>query len=224
MTESSQDGTASSESLLDRHGAPGAVAIVLWAIGAIVAVMLAIPTTEVWLQAIDDAAYRLVVANEVSALVTLGEVLAFVGSARFMVPFIIVVAVALALSRRWWAVGTWMLAIMISQFLNTPLKVLYGRERPPLPLVETTGYAFPSGHALTGAVVAITLVIVLAPSGRKRRYLEFVAILYVLVMAWSRVYVRAHWLSDVTAGLAFGAAAALTAALIIDRLRERTKR
>lgn len=209
---------------LGSHWAAVATAIGLWAFGGLIALMLAIPATAGRLQAFDDSVHRLVVANEIATLVTVGEVFAFVGSAQFMTPFIVAVAVILAVGKRSGGFWVWTLAIAISQLLNTPVKMLYARERPPLPLVETTGFAFPSGHALTGAAVAIALVIALVPDGPRRRYFAIATVIYALVMAWSRVYVRAHWFSDVSAGFAFGAAAAITAALIVDILRERRER
>jgi undecaprenyl-diphosphatase len=48
---------------------------------------------------------------------------------------------------------------------------------------------------------------------------------FAIVMALSRVYLRAHWLSDVAAGAALGAAIAIGAAALMhwidDRRRER---
>jgi undecaprenyl-diphosphatase len=57
---------------------------------------------------------------------------------------------------------------------------------------------------------------VLVPPERRRPVLLAGALLYAVVMAWSRVYLRAHWLTDVVAGVAFGAAAALTAVAIVN--------
>ncbi len=204
--------------LLVRRRAALSVAVVLWLFAGLISLLLAIPTSAGWVQQLDDAVFRVAVANETTVLVVFGRVLAFVGSVYVMAPLMIVVTVFLATTRRWNALWAWALTIGISQLLIGSIKVLYARVRPPLPLVETTGYAFPSGHALTGAAVAIGLVIVLTPSNSRRRRFVAMAVVYALVMAWSRVYVRAHWFSDVSAGFAFGAAAAVTAALVLDYL------
>jgi undecaprenyl-diphosphatase len=47
------------------------------------------------------------------------------------------------------------------------------------------------------------------------------AIVFAVVMALSRVYLRAHWLSDAAAGVALGAAIALGAAALTHRIDER---
>ncbi|VAV95178.1 hypothetical protein MNBD_ACTINO01-2298 [hydrothermal vent metagenome] len=221
MTPNHRDDPERPTPLLGGRRAALSVAVVLWLFAGLISLLLAIPTTAGWVQQLDDAVFRVAVANETTALVVLGRVLAFVGSIYVMAPLMIIVAAYLGTSKRWNALWAWALTIGISQLLIGSIKVLYARERPTLPLVETTGYAFPSGHALTGAAVAIGLVIVLTPSTSRRRHFVAMAVVYGLVMAWSRVYVRAHWFSDVSAGFAFGAAAAVTAALVLDHLWER---
>jgi undecaprenyl-diphosphatase len=81
---------------------------------------------------------------------------------------------------------------------------------------ETTG-SFPSGHAVAGAVVAISLVIVLIQPGPARRNLEIAAAGFAFLMAGTRLYLGAHWLTDVFGGVAFGAACAIGAAAIVQR-------
>ena len=110
-----------------------------------------------------------------------------------------------------------------SQALIGPVKNLYERARPPFPLVETTSFSFPSGHAVAGAAIAVSLVIVLIPAGPKRRNLEIVAAGFAALMAMSRVYLRAHWLSDVGAGASLGIAVAISAATVVHWLDERRR-
>jgi undecaprenyl-diphosphatase len=88
-------------------------------------------------------------------------------------------------------------------------------------LVETSSWSFPSGHSVVGGAIAIAAVIVLVPAGPKRRNLEMLAIAFAVAMALSRVYLRAHWLSDAAAGVALGAAIALGAAALTHRIDER---
>ncbi len=137
----------------------------------------------------------------------------FLGSSWVTFPIMITVSVYLVWRKRWEGLVYWILSMALSQVMIGPIKALYARPRPPLPLVETTGYSFPSGHAVAGAAIAISLVVVLVPAGPRRRNLEMIAAAFAVIMGLSRVYLRAHWLSDVVAGVALGAAVAIGVAV-----------
>ncbi len=211
--------------LLVDHPVAIRISLFFWIIGGLLFAALAIPATFSLVQSVDDAVYRLAVGLEQGTLVGVAKVFDLVGSTVVAAPVMILVAVFLLWKKRWEALGFWVLAMVGSQLLIGPIKVLYGRPRPPLPLVETTSFSFPSGHAVVGAAIAISLVIVLIPAGPKRRNWGMLAGLFATLMALSRVYLRAHWLSDVVGGVALGAAVAVGAAVIvhlIDEHRHRT--
>jgi undecaprenyl-diphosphatase len=88
-------------------------------------------------------------------------------------------------------------------------------------LIGTSGASFPSGHAIAAAVTAVGLVIVLLPPGAARWKWEARAVAFAFVMALSRVYLRAHWLSDVVAGALLGAALALGWPALLQTVRGR---
>lgn len=90
---------------------------------------------------------------------------------------------------------------MSSGFMAMSLiKVLVARERPPIParIVDELTYSFPSGHAMLSAVFA-TLGVLLA--GRLRA----LWVGYTLAEGLSRIYLGAHWTTDVLAGWCLGA-------------------
>jgi membrane-associated phospholipid phosphatase len=93
------------------------------------------------------------------------------------------------------------------------LKALVGRPRPTLwPwLIPTSGYSFPSGHAVAGAALYPLLGwIVLRPRGRAGAgYALGLAV--GLFIGLGRVYAGVHWPSDVLAGWALGTALSLGA-------------
>jgi undecaprenyl-diphosphatase len=87
-------------------------------------------------------------------------------------------------------------------------KASLDRLRPPDPLVGTDLSAYPSGHsayAMTWIAVAVTLSRVL-PNLASRFALVTAAIVVAVVVGLTRLYLRAHWLSDVTGGWGLGAA------------------
>ena len=200
--------------LMDHPGAR-IVAVTLWVLGGLLFLALAIPTTAEWVQAVDDWVYTLAIDLENGFVVGVAEVMDFIGSTWVVAPVMVLTAAFLLWKRQWDALTYWVLAMVGSQLLIGPVKALYARPRPPMPLVETTGYSFPSGHAVAGAAVAVALVIVLVPAGPKRRNLEILAAAFAVLMALSRVYLRAHWLSDTLSGAALGAGVAIGAAVLV---------
>jgi len=95
----------------------------------------------------------------------------------------------------------------------------YMRARPPGILVETQTYSFPSGHAVATASIGVALVLVSMHAGPHRRRWELVAAAAAFVMALSRVYLSAHWLSDVVAGTLLGVGVALGSAALVTEVR-----
>jgi undecaprenyl-diphosphatase len=114
--------------------------------------------------------------------------------------------------------------MLLSELVTNLMKTGYDRVRPPDPLVHTTGASFPSGHAVATAVTAVALVIALVPTGRQRALWGSLAALFAFLMALSRAYLEAHWLSDAVEGNLIGIACAMLTAVVVEALRERRER
>ena len=209
------------EALLHDHPATLRATLVLWALSAFLFIALAIPLLADIVQSVDDAMFDAMVWAEWPPVVALARVLDAVGTVWVTLPIIVAVGAWLAWRRRWNALASWVLAMIVSQLFIGPVKDLYERVRPPDSLVETTSWSFPSGHSVVGAAIAISLVIVLVRPGPQRRNLEILAAAFAVVMALSRVYLRAHWLTDVAAGAALGAAVAIGAAALVHLIDDR---
>jgi undecaprenyl-diphosphatase len=103
------------------------------------------------------------------------------------------------------------LAFLGAQVLSTGMKLGFRRERPffPDPLATESTFSFPSGHSLVSLAVYGSVALLLARRVRSpgRRALLFAGTaLLVLAIGFSRLYLGVHFLSDVLAGYAAGAA------------------
>jgi undecaprenyl-diphosphatase len=103
-------------------------------------------------------------------------------------------------------------------------KAALERPRPPHPLVDSTGFAYPSGHAAYAVCwIAIAVALRRAFPGLATRAVVLLAgVAIALVVGLTRIYLRAHWFSDVAGGWGVGATCfALTGivALVVDFVR-----
>ncbi|HET7857390.1 MAG TPA: phosphatase PAP2 family protein [Gaiellaceae bacterium] len=94
------------------------------------------------------------------------------------------------------------------ELLNPILKLVFHRPRPELAYVHLETYSFPSGHAAGAAAVYALALYLLAKHARTRWQIVAAAGFVVLValIGFSRLYLEVHYLSDVLAGTALGAA------------------
>lgn len=130
------------------------------------------------------------------------------GSQRTVVT--VLVALYLLWRRRWrWALVV--VLAMVGAAIATPaFKTLFHVARPSALYAGADAFSFPSGHASSAAALYLTLAWMGARSlPRRQRLLIWTpAVAIVLATMVSRVYVGAHWPSDVVAGAMLGAALA----------------
>jgi undecaprenyl-diphosphatase len=133
---------------------------------------------------------------------------------------VVAIIVFLAVRRPWSAVY-FLATIALSGLLVQVLKHLFGRARPDEILVISDYGSFPSGHVANAATLAAILVVL-----HPRIWTVVVGALYVLIMAFSRTYLHAHWLSDTLGGALVGVGVALVCASFMNSLliRERDPR
>lgn len=203
--------------LLDDHMWAWRFSLALWAIAASLLIAMAIPPIRDVIFSLDEWFYDTTYPIKIAWVTKLARFLGFIGSGIFVWPLRAIVTAVLASKKRWQSLAAWLLAIGVSEPFIWILKNAYGRERPPLALVDTASASFPSGHAIGGAVLAVGLVVAFVPAGPARRNMEMLAAGFALLMSASRVYLGAHYLTDVVAGVAFGAAVAIGAAVVVHR-------
>jgi len=173
---------------------------------------------------IDLVVYDWVERIRVAPLTWLFRALNVIGGGIVTIPLRAVALGVLAARRRWHAFSAFALTWATAEVTLWLLKRWFARGRPPDALVATVGFSFPSGHAVAGAATAVALVLAfLLPAAERRRW-EWIAVGFSFLMAFSRVYLHAHWLSDVAAGVLLGSGIAIFWFAALTELRHVTIR
>jgi membrane protein DedA with SNARE-associated domain/membrane-associated phospholipid phosphatase len=174
----------------------------------------------------DSAALDLANDLRTGWLDNVAEAITTLGSGYVVFPLAAVVAIGLALAKRWTELCVLLAGIAVIAVLPAEIKQWTERPRPPDPLTSAPGFAFPSGHAAHATFytwLAVTIAFRLDPGIARRSLLIGAGIALTAVIGLTRVYLRAHWLSDVTSGWALGASAfalAAAIALLVSHFRD----
>lgn len=173
----------------------------------------------------DETAIEVAEAIRCGFMTGLSKAITVLGSGGFVWALALVCAAALAWARRWTEVCVLLAGMVLIQLGFSEIKTWVDRPRPPDPLVATHGSSFPSGHAAHSAIyvwLATTIVVRLRPGMTRAALVVVAGVVLTALVGLSRVYLGAHYLSDVSAGWALGAAAfSICAAigLVVSQLR-----
>lgn len=141
--------------------------------------------------------------------VTIAKAESVMGGPAAMAGLMVVGAIYLLVRREKLLLYGWMVAFIGGGALDWALKTIFRRNRPsfPDPFVHVLGYSFPSGHAM-GSLIGYGMLAYLVAHSVRRRGIDLLvaacAGVLVLSIGFSRLYLGAHYLSDVLAGFAAG--------------------
>lgn len=128
------------------------------------------------------------------------KLVSFVGSPKMSIVYVVVIAFFL-----WgfkykipalWALGT----LAGGDIVAYVVKAIVKRARPAQHMASDDGFSFPSGHVFGFFLVAAILFMVVIPNLKRswlRLLVQILLVLFIIILAISRVYLYAHYPSDV---------------------------
>jgi len=173
----------------------------------------------------DEKAFVAVSEYVTPARTSIFRVISFLGKHTFLIPAnFLLIFYFLQQKNRWFAIRVGALALS-SLSLMFLLKLTFQRLRPDVPLLEKVqGFSFPSGHALM-SVVFYGLLIYIAWHEIQTRWIKNLTIAFlgvlILLIGFSRIYLRVHYASDVIAGFAVGFGWLLISSWTISKIEKR---
>jgi len=159
--------------------------------------------------------------------VAIAKAVSFLGSPGFVAAWGLALAALLVVRRQYLLLGGWVAAVAGGGMLDAALKRVFHRARPvwDVPLLTARGWSFPSGHAM-GSLVAYGMLayMVLRETHLRRGPAAVVitgAVVLILLIGMSRMYLGVHYFSDVIGGYAAGVVwvAAVVSGLEVARRR-----
>jgi undecaprenyl-diphosphatase len=174
----------------------------------------------------DTAAYDLSEDLASGWLEDLAKGVTALGSLWAVAPVALAAGAFLAWRRSWIELGVLAVGIVATFVLVHEIKDWVDRPRPPGGVTDARGSSFPSAHAAYATIytwLATTVALRIEPGLARRSLLIAAGVALTAVIGLTRVFLRVHWLSDVTAGWALGFssfAAAAAVALVIVHFRD----
>ena len=169
---------------------------------------------------VDQLWERLMTQTLVPIGVAIAQVMNWLGGGWFAVYAVPLGGAALLItSRRPWGALYLVTASAVSALVVQVLKKTMDRPRQEDIMVVADYGSFPSGHVANAITLAVVLW-VLFP----RVWVAISMTAWVVLMAWSRTYLHAHWLSDTIGGMLIGTGVALVVAAAFGPTRVRRRR
>lgn len=161
------------------------------------------------LETFDHTLREALLAHDPPSAVAIWRGISFLGSSILITALAVVSIVVFALRAEWQVLKHIVFAMIGAVIIDTGLKTIVRRARPPEVFANTmpSSYSFPSGHALFAFVFYLAAAMILAHrlNGISRATLWTVAVLLVVLVGASRLFLGVHYPTDVLGGYVAGA-------------------
>jgi undecaprenyl-diphosphatase len=159
---------------------------------------------------IDTATNAAIQSIQTPALTSISKFIAIITEPIVLVIISLLIAAILYVKKQNKKATILASATIITTILIKLLKEIFQRARPLNSLIQDTGFSMPSGHT-TMAVVFFGLIAYLFISKKHKIKTTIITTLIILLIAFTRLYLNVHWLTDIITALALGTIILITA-------------
>ena len=153
----------------------------------------------------DARVFNFIASYESPTLTKVVRVITNFGTGFFLIPAYVIIIFYLKTTKKNQEAIMVTIVATVSLLSGWLLKDIFHRTRPLSPLISGVGgYSFPSGHSLGGFTFSGVLIYLLLRSSIPnylKWILSFLLILFAFSIAFSRIYLRVHYASDVLGSL-----------------------
>lgn len=162
-------------------------------------------------QAFDESVLRWIAGHRSPALEPIMMEITFLGTGTVVMAIVVVSGLFLWLSNHKYSAALLVVCTLGGIVLNNLLKLGYSRPRPQLFdwVVPALSWSFPSGHAMSAAAVYGTVAYLAARLQKRHAHRVITmlcAVVLIIMIAMTRLYLGVHYPSDVIAGVIIGLA------------------
>ncbi|MBM7646309.1 undecaprenyl-diphosphatase [Scopulibacillus daqui] len=140
-------------------------------------------------------------------------VITHLGDYHFCLTMTVIISIILFFLRQYFSSITFLVGFIGARYCRTALKYMLYRPRPNnIHLAPASDGSFPSGHMIYsvffyGALLFFLIHILIKNGKQSKSWLGMApALLLVILIGWSRVYLGVHYPTDIIGGIFIGAA------------------
>lgn len=144
----------------------------------------------------------------------------FLGNWQFVVLAVLSVIIVLIVKKQMVFIFPLLLSILSSEAVTFLGKWYFQRSRPAISVFSETGFSFPSGHATVAVSFFgfLAFMILKLNNGRRSGLVYAITAMIIIMIGLARIYLGAHYLSDVLIGFVIGSGGLLLAIAWVNKL------
>ena len=167
---------------------------------------------------LDKPISKFITSFSSQSLSSLMQIITHGGDSLFVLAVTVIISALFLFKKRMNNVYSVAFTVGGAGLINFILKLIFQRQRPSLALalVHETSYSFPSGHAMGSSALGFAIILILWRT--KWRCLALIlASIYILLIGISRIYLGAHYPTDVIAGWCVSAVWAVIVYIAVEQ-------